>query len=644
MKTIITVISFFCLATFANASTTIDAKIIRNQEGSGFCLISSGFPVPPGLVTEKLVRDGKVRIVVGNEEMPANVMALRGRHSDGTLRSMLIQFNRLMMQGEELKARVIIDGGTRTYVDPIYQRPTLEIVTHNNIIVPNDKNYLVTTGISLRGLIPEGAGSASEERLYTAMASDRFNALSKNQNTGTASYEHVSALISLWARSGDIKYQKEAVKQVLLWLPYNTPLSSQNPPCRSDVVTNPDGRNGGQDCGLPSEWYFPRMLGYAQMYLLTGYRDFWGIVAFEAQYQQWNITDQATAFAQIIKLQEWDTPRFNYSFKYGALLAALMIDATIPVNGPYFTGRPFNWENQIRWTIDALQHYAWDFNWIPFSRGAGTVPTPGTVISQGGVTATLLGVYQAMHDPMNFPGKLMPTSGYLMVNNITGGSFRPGALRNISARASGTAITDYRSGLIGGIRSNSPRGLTRPPSDPPKVPIFQLIFPTNFLIDTYLYIYPDPRIPDMVKTNLDIILKNIRPKSPTDPYYKVSGGVWGNHQFVKPYSLEQPVANDYPIPFELPEYTRFIAFVLKTKGDDTVNGATYRQWYERLVSTSNVSPLLLTWQWKYFGQFYSWGIDAPWMMKQQSLLKNGPVTMRKPIQYNAIPGDEPEFD
>lgn len=669
MKSIISIICLICLTVFsfgtsAKAATTIDAKIVRNQAGTGSCLISSGFPVPPGLVTEQIIHDGKVKVIVGGNEVSANVSALRGRHVDGTLRSMLIQLNSTMTQGEEIAASVIVDGGVRAYPDPQYKRPTLAIVSNNNVIVPTDKKYLVTTGITLRGLLPEGSGSATEESFYTIMANDRFDWLAAGTNVaGMASYEHVSAIISFWARSGNIKYQKEAIKQVLEWLPYNTPAASQIPPCRNDVVTNPDGRTGGQACGLPAEWHAPRMLGYAQAYLLTGYRDFWGIVASLAQYNQWDVTDQSSAYSKIIKYQEFDNPRLNYATRYGALLAALMIDATIPVNGQYSTGRTFNWENQIKWTIDTLEHYAWDFKWVPFNNGSGNVPNAGSIISQGGVTATLLGVYEFKHDEQNYPTSLsrpatstipassVPASGYLMVNNISGGSFTAGSISGIAVTATDAEQTDYRQGLVAGVRSNSPRGLTRADNyadGPAKIPIFQLIFPANFLIDTYLYFYRDSRIPDMIQKQVDVILQNIRPKAPGDPYYSVSGGGWGDHKYVKPYPLEDPPAlapvgfPNATIPFELPEYARMLAFVIKTKGEATVNGFSYSQWYDKLIDTANAAPLLMTWQWKYFGQFYSWGIDAPWMKAQSSLTNYGPSTMRVPTQYAVIPGDVPD--
>lgn len=673
MRYLILTICLFSFAAVSEASTIIAAKVVRNQAGSGSCLISSGFPVPPGLVTETLVTQSKIKVLIGATEVAANVSALRGRHADGTVRSLLIQFTRSMAQNDELTASVIVDGGVQTYAAPAYVRPTYEMVENNNIIVSTDKNYLATTGISLRGLIPTGSGTTDEERLYTLAAENRFDALmiSTPGYIPVSSYDQVEAIISLWARTGDIKYQKAAVAHTLQLLPYNTPLPGYTP-AGVDVFpkVNPDSRNpsGAQALGIPNEPQYARYFGYAQMYLLTGYRDFWGMVAWSVQNQQSAISSQSLAYSKILEYHKYDTPRYNAWGHYGSLIPALMIDATIPVTGPYNTGRAYNWDNQLTWTIDTFDHWKWDFKWIPFNSGSGIVYTgndttqvTGTV-TQGGVTATLLGVYPLMHDEQTFAGSAMPTTGYLMVNNITGGSFTAGALTisgGISATSTGNQITDYREGMVAGVRQNSPRGNYAPFTGDHNIPYFQLLFPTNFMIDTYLYIKADSRIPALVKKNLDVMLAGIRTKQSGDVYYSSTGGSiggisWGDHIYTKNYALENPPQLDSltfstgpggnaTIPFELPEYARVIAFVLKTSGEDTVNGATYSQWYQRCIDISNVSPSLLTWGWKYFGQFYSWGMDAPWMMAQSSLTNYGPATLRTPTQYNAIPGDVPDI-
>lgn len=638
---IIFILLTLCCVANTHASTTISAQVVRNQVGSGATLISSGFPFPPGLVTESMITAGTIKVLVNGSEVAANVSSLRGRHRDGSLRSALIQFTQSMAQGDVVSAQVIVDGGVRASTDPTYVRPTLTIVQNNNVILPTDASYLSSTFITFQGLIPSTAGTTAEEKQYTTLADTAFDALVVSQSEGAANYEEVRGMVSLWARTGNIKYFNQAVAHIQTWLTYNTPPHTDPENgrlCKADAYINPDSRPTAYNCDQPSEPVFSRVLSYATLYLLTGYRDFWSIVAYNAQYQQYDITDQTTADSAIIPWSGYDTPRSDYTARYGALLAAYMIDATIPINGNWTGSRVYNWQNQFTWTLNAIKNNEWNFRWVPFNNGSGTVPAVGATITKGGVSAPLLGVYAQRFDPIVRAGNAMPSSGYLMVGSISGGSFSAGTLSGISATATGPDESDYRQGLVG-TRANSPRQPNEPPSTDTIIPTFQLIFPVNFMIDYYLNVYADSRIPGMVKTNLDIILKQIHPLVEGDHNYGVNGGNWGNPVWGNGYPLTNPIDAGIASPWNLPEFTRIVAFVLKTTGNATVNGADYATWYSRLIDTANNYDLAGA-QWKLFGQFYGFGADTPWMMAQTSLL--GSQSMRIPTNYSAIPGDKPD--
>ena len=287
---------------FSYASTTINARVVRNQQGSGTCLISSGFPFPPGLVTEQMITDGTIRIHVNHAEVPANISALRGRHNDGSLRSALIQFTLNMKQGDTLIAQILVGGSPRSFSDPKYIRPTWDIVQNDNVILPTDPDYITTTRITFRGLLPVGKGTADEEKQYTNLAKNRFDALAISNNDGTAEYEDFLATLNLWARTGEIKYFDKSIKGALEQLAYMTPGNSASPECNAEKYTNPDGRRPASDtyCGLPAEWHFSRVLTFASMYLMTGYRDFWSLVAYNVQNQQSSITCQEIATQKVI--------------------------------------------------------------------------------------------------------------------------------------------------------------------------------------------------------------------------------------------------------------------------------------------------------------------------------------------------------
>lgn len=80
---------------------------------------------------------------------------------------------------------------------------------------------------------------------------------------------------------------------------------------------------------------------------------------------------------------------------------------------------------------------------IPYNTGTGNVPAIGTTISQGGVSAYMLGVWSAINVAPTAAGVAMPASGYIKVRAKTGGDFAAGALTGIGATATGADIVGW---------------------------------------------------------------------------------------------------------------------------------------------------------------------------------------------------------
>ena len=81
---------------------------------------------------------------------------------------------------------------------------------------------------------------------------------------------------------------------------------------------------------------------------------------------------------------------------------------------------------------------------VPFSSGSGNVPVSGTTITSSGVTAELLCVMSTrVGGTVTAAGSAMPTTGWLKVRNVSGGTFNAGALTGISATATATAETGW---------------------------------------------------------------------------------------------------------------------------------------------------------------------------------------------------------
>ena len=215
------------------------------------------------------------------------------------------------------------------------------------------------------------------------------------------------------------------------------------------------------DCRAPfNEAMTARSLSLATMYLLTGWRDWWGTTAFYAQFamRYWNI-DNDTVWMNLI-LDKGTHPRPDYS-EYGHTIAPRMIDATIPVNGDNWSGGVKNWATIHDRILKVMADNAWNFRWIPFANGKGMIPTgmsqawskpivPGVAVKQGSVSTTLMGVYAAKNPPRLLTGHPMPATGYMMVVPPANGSFTAGPLTIANGSVTADATGPDRSGLLPG--------------------------------------------------------------------------------------------------------------------------------------------------------------------------------------------------
>ena len=74
---------------------------------------------------------------------------------------------------------------------------------------------------------------------------------------------------------------------------------------------------------------------------------------------------------------------------------------------------------------------------IPYDTGSGTVPAYDTVISQGGASGILLGVYANLTSAPTTVGAAMPASGYILIRQWNDIGYSASSLTGISATATG---------------------------------------------------------------------------------------------------------------------------------------------------------------------------------------------------------------
>ena len=72
---------------------------------------------------------------------------------------------------------------------------------------------------------------------------------------------------------------------------------------------------------------------------------------------------------------------------------------------------------------------------IPYNTGTGTVPAADTVISRGGASGKLMGVYSALNVAPTAAAAAMPASGYIKVRGWNSTAYTVGALTGVSASA-----------------------------------------------------------------------------------------------------------------------------------------------------------------------------------------------------------------
>ena len=122
--------------------THVAIKIQRFDGGSGTVLVSNAIPLPRGLLFPTGLAN--VQLFAAGVEQSIYVEALTGLHPDGSLRSVLVQFNYNV--GTTPTDGELIVGTPRTA--PALARPTAPRATPAAVALPTSPDYLVSTELS----------------------------------------------------------------------------------------------------------------------------------------------------------------------------------------------------------------------------------------------------------------------------------------------------------------------------------------------------------------------------------------------------------------------------------------------------------------------------------------------------------------
>lgn len=195
--------------------TRIAALLTRTSAGSGSILVSSGVPLIPGALRDTDV--GSVRVFVAGTEQRIFISPLRGRHPDGSLATILVQFPYALTSGTNVAAEIVF-GSARTLTDLPAQtvNPGLPL----GLILPSDPNYLVRTNLVGPTLTVDATSAISPfaakfdvdfrtfADLHWATYADAWE-----QNY----YDRAQIYYAQWVRTGNPEYWVRGTRQILAY-------------------------------------------------------------------------------------------------------------------------------------------------------------------------------------------------------------------------------------------------------------------------------------------------------------------------------------------------------------------------------------------------------------------------------------------
>jgi hypothetical protein len=230
--------------TRAPADSSIPLQLVRFAPGRDTILVSNGIPLPQGALRPG--ESNRLHLLVKGVEQRVYVEELAGRHSDGSLRSVLVQF-RYPLSGS-VGGEVLI-GEPRRAGD--LARPVADRTLLTAAALPRDPDYLVATEIAgptitARAGRALGGPFARYENDFAQWAEHHWK-LDGSNWSGANYYDRALIYYAFWLRTANPEYFRRAA---LIAVDYRTRYLEAN-----DYNTSN---------------YWAQMEGLEQHYLLTG--------------------------------------------------------------------------------------------------------------------------------------------------------------------------------------------------------------------------------------------------------------------------------------------------------------------------------------------------------------------------------------
>jgi hypothetical protein len=189
----------------------VKLAIQRFDGGSGGVLVSNAIPLPPGLLMPG--QASMVQIYVNGTEQSIHVEELEGRHlSDGSLRSVLVQFYASVPAATEVPGEMIVGQARRT---TDIARPSAGRSLPAAVALPTDVDYLISTNIVGKSLKVSqtaqlGSVFAKYDQDFSTFA--ELNWAAQADNWTQNYYDRALGYYGQWMRSGNPQYWYRATR------------------------------------------------------------------------------------------------------------------------------------------------------------------------------------------------------------------------------------------------------------------------------------------------------------------------------------------------------------------------------------------------------------------------------------------------
>jgi len=188
---------------------SVELAVTRLSGSAGEALVANAIPLTPGALRADALAG--VRLVVDGEPKEAYFEATTGRHPDGSLRSVLVQFRTFLRPADRLTAWLIIGSSTpgRRLAEPA-ETP----VYPEAVALPTSAEYLVATGlvgetVTVSESRRTGVVWAKYERDFEFWANKHWLASGADWAAGDY-YDRVQIYYAWWVRSGQLEYWRRA--------------------------------------------------------------------------------------------------------------------------------------------------------------------------------------------------------------------------------------------------------------------------------------------------------------------------------------------------------------------------------------------------------------------------------------------------